>query len=117
MPAGLDLRGFGVSRSGNARDRSRPGQFRHAWVERRFLMSVGSPELDRSVLEGKDRDELVTIATALGEKPPARAKKADIIDLVLRLTGADVPSGPAPDEAAADDKPKARRAPRARAAA
>ena len=80
-------------------------------------MSVGSPELDRSVLEGKDRDELVTIATALGEKPPARAKKADIIDLVLRLTGADVPSGPAPDEAAADDKPKARRAPRARAAA
>jgi transcription termination factor Rho len=80
-------------------------------------MSVGSPELDRSVLEGKDRDELVTIATALGEKPPARAKKADIIDLVLRLTGADVPSGPAPDEAASDDKPKARRAPRARAAA
>ena len=66
--------------------------------------------MDRSVLEGKDRDELVTIATALGEKPPARAKKADIIDLVLRLTGADVPSGPAPDEAAPDDKPKARRA-------
>ena len=48
-------------------------------------MSVGSPELDRSVLEGKDRDELVTIATALGEKPPARAKKADIIDLVRGL--------------------------------
>ena len=50
-------------------------------------MSVDSTALERSALERKDRDELVTIAKALGGKPPARAKKADIVDLVLELTG------------------------------
>jgi transcription termination factor Rho len=38
-------------------------------------------------LEGKDRDELATIAETLGTKPPARASKAKIIDLILDLTG------------------------------
>ena len=42
--------------------------------------------VERSMLERKDRAELVTMATALGEKPPARAKKADIVDLILRVT-------------------------------
>ena len=50
-------------------------------------MSVDSTALERSALERKDRDELLTIAKALGGKPPARAKKADIVDLVLELTG------------------------------
>jgi transcription termination factor Rho len=50
-------------------------------------MSVDSTALERSALERKDRDELLTIAKALGGKPPARAKKADIVDLVLQLTG------------------------------
>jgi transcription termination factor Rho len=49
-------------------------------------MSV-SQQLERSALEGKDRDELHTIAVALGGKPTSRAKKADIIDLILRLAG------------------------------
>ena len=44
-------------------------------------------ELERTALEGKDRDELVAIATALGGKPASRAKKADIVDLILELTG------------------------------
>jgi len=44
-------------------------------------------ELERTALEGKDRDELVAIATALGGKPPSRAKKADIVELILELTG------------------------------
>jgi transcription termination factor Rho len=44
-------------------------------------------ELERSALEAKDRDELVAIATALGGKPASRAKKADIIGLILELTG------------------------------
>ena len=44
-------------------------------------------ELERSALEAKDRDELVAIATALGGKPASRAKKADIIGLILDLTG------------------------------
>ena len=50
-------------------------------------MSVGQ-EFDPSLLERKDRAELVALAEALGEKPPARAKKATIIELILRLVGA-----------------------------
>ena len=37
-------------------------------------MSEGQA-FDKSLLEGKDRNELVAIATSLGQKPPARAKK------------------------------------------
>jgi transcription termination factor Rho len=44
-------------------------------------------ELERSALERKDREELLTIATALGGKPGSRAKKADIVGLILELTG------------------------------
>lgn len=47
---------------------------------------------DISVLEGKDRAELAAIAEQLGEKPGARAKKADIVALILRLVGADAPA-------------------------
>ena len=50
-------------------------------------MSVESQELERSALERKDRDELHTIAVALGGKPGSRAKKADIVDLILDLAG------------------------------
>ena len=41
-------------------------------------------ELRRSTLERKDRDELVTIATALGSKPPSKARKAEIVDLIIK---------------------------------
>jgi len=50
-------------------------------------MSVESTELERSALERKDRDELHTIAVALGGKPGSRAKKADIVDMILELAG------------------------------
>ena len=46
-------------------------------------MADDTIDLERSKLEGKDRAQLVTIATALGTKPPARAKKADIVTLIL----------------------------------
>ena len=39
-------------------------------------MSVESTTLERSALERKDREELTTIAQALGVKPPSRARKA-----------------------------------------
>ncbi|MDQ6698357.1 MAG: hypothetical protein M3Z46_12955, partial [Actinomycetota bacterium] len=48
-------------------------------------MSVDQ-DAERLLLERKDRADLVTMATALGEKPPARAKKADIVELILRVT-------------------------------
>ena len=55
-------------------------------------MSVDSTALERSALERKDRDELLTIAKALGGEPKARVKKADIVDMILDLAG--VGSGP-----------------------
>ena len=44
-------------------------------------------DLERSVLERKERDELATIAGALGMKPGARAKKETLIDQILRGAG------------------------------
>jgi transcription termination factor Rho len=64
-----------------------------------------SPSLERSTLERKDRAELATIAEMLGRKPPSRAKKSDIVDLILELTGVtgatDPAEGGSSDEAAA----------------
>jgi transcription termination factor Rho len=50
-------------------------------------MSVDSTTLERSALERKDREELTTIAQALGAKPSSRARKAEIVQLILELTG------------------------------
>ncbi len=70
----------------------------------------GAPQLERSVLEGKERDELLAIAVALGQKAGARAKKSDLVDVILRATGVDAdPSA----VSASDTKP--RRSPRKRA--
>ena len=55
----------------------------------RFQVNVETTDLERSVLERKDRNELQTIATAMGAKPPSRARKAEIVDLILQqATGA-----------------------------
>ncbi|HEY5154184.1 MAG TPA: transcription termination factor Rho [Acidimicrobiales bacterium] len=89
-------------------------------------MSADTQALERSALERKDRDELHTIATALGGKPGSRAKKADIVNLILELAGV-VPSAasapPSPEEssdqvtdAAEGPAPRTRR-PRGRPAA
>jgi transcription termination factor Rho len=60
-------------------------------------MSVESPEaLERSVLESKDREQLLTIAAALGVKAGSRTRKAEIIDKILEQTGAEAPSAPTP---------------------
>jgi transcription termination factor Rho len=58
-------------------------------------MSVEPSTLERSALERKDREELTTIAQALGAKPPSRARKAEIVQLILELTGVEQPSGAA----------------------
>jgi transcription termination factor Rho len=68
---------------------------------------------DRSVLESKEREELFTIANALGVKVPSRTKKADIITAIVDATAAangDVPepgapgaSGAAPEGGASAD--------------
>ena len=69
-------------------------------------MSVGAGQLERSVLERKTADELHAIATTLGGKPPSRAKKAEVIDLILRLAGV-IEAAPAsePEAEAAEAAP------------
>ncbi len=44
-------------------------------------------QLERSVLEGKERDELQTIAQAMSLKTTSRTKKSDIIDRILEAAG------------------------------
>ena len=43
--------------------------------------------LEQSVLESKDKAQLVAIAAALGMKPAARATKATLIEQILQKTG------------------------------
>ena len=47
---------------------------------------VASGALEQSALVEKDREQLVAIATALGVKSAARAKKADLVDMILEQT-------------------------------
>ncbi|HEV2360569.1 MAG TPA: Rho termination factor N-terminal domain-containing protein, partial [Acidimicrobiales bacterium] len=48
---------------------------------------MSGEQLERSILERKERDELHAIAEAMALKPAARSKKADIIDQILQATG------------------------------
>jgi transcription termination factor Rho len=75
-------------------------------------MSVDSTTLERSALERKDREELTTIAQALGAKPSSRARKAEIVQLILELTGvaSSEPSGAEVATNEAATKPKRARA-------
>jgi transcription termination factor Rho len=76
----------------------------------------GEQQLERSVLEGKEREELHAIAEALGTKPGSRAKKADLIDSILRATGVELGEGGSPNGAAEPAKPRRARTPRTKAA-
>ncbi len=64
--------------------------------------------LERSVLERKERDELATIAQALGLKPTARSTKTAIVDQILRSAGVDTEQSETP-------KPRRGRKPKAEA--
>jgi transcription termination factor Rho len=51
-------------------------------------------QLERSVLERKERDELKAIALAMSLQTNSRSKKADIIDSILRAAGVEVAAEP-----------------------
>jgi transcription termination factor Rho len=53
----------------------------------REKVSVAAQALEQSVLESKDKTQLIAIAEALGVKTSARNKKSDIIDHILQMTG------------------------------
>ncbi|HET9732395.1 MAG TPA: transcription termination factor Rho [Acidimicrobiales bacterium] len=75
----------------------------------------GEPQLERSVLERKERDELHAIAEAVGVRVSARAKKADLIEGILRVTGVEASAPAAASENGAEDRPRRTRARVARA--
>src|SRR5580658_7773052 len=52
-------------------------------------------QLERSVLERKEREELRAIAQAMSLDTNSRSKKADIIDQILRAAGDEVSAGSA----------------------
>jgi transcription termination factor Rho len=91
---------------------------------------MAGEQLERSILERKERDELHAIASAMSLKLTARSKKADIIDVILAATGvgdgpASAPAGSSfadsPSDNSASEAPvteagsKPRRSPRATA--
>ena len=61
-------------------------------IHERGNVSVESQSLERSTLEGKDREQLMSIAKALGGKPGSRARKADIVDLIMQLANVEQPA-------------------------
>ena len=69
---------------------------------------MSEPQLERSVLEAKEREELFAIANALGTRPTSRARKSELVTQILQATGVEVPGSEA-------DRP--RRATRARKSA
>ncbi len=54
---------------------------------------MAEEQLERSILERKEHDELHTIASAMSLTPAPRSRKADIIDLILEATGVDGAEG------------------------
>ena len=74
---------------------------------------MAAEALEKSVLEGKDREQLMAIAQALGVKSVSRAKKAELIDKILEQTATPEPTkkavppadAPAAKSSANDAKP------------
>ena len=50
-------------------------------------VSLETTELSRSKLQRKDRAQLQIIARAMGGRPEPKARKADIVDMILELAG------------------------------
>ena len=67
---------------------------------------MAAQALEQSVLETKDKDQLLAISKALGVKVTARSKKADIISAILATTGGSS-AGEAPDQSASSGAEKA----------
>ncbi|HEX2785558.1 MAG TPA: transcription termination factor Rho [Ilumatobacteraceae bacterium] len=57
---------------------------------------MAAEALEQSMLESKDKEQLLAIAQALGIKTTARAAKATLIDKILETTGGSGPAAAAP---------------------
>jgi len=56
---------------------------------------MSTTELDRSMLDGKDREELHAIAAAVGVKAPTRMRKADLVSAILHAATGQAATGEA----------------------
>lgn len=65
---------------------------------------MAADALEKSVLESKDREQLMAIANALGLKTAARAKKEDIISKILDTVGGSDREAPARGSAKASQE-------------
>jgi transcription termination factor Rho len=65
-------------------------------------------QLERSVLERKEREELRAIADAMALDTNSRSKKADIIDQILRAAGVDSASAESANGATTPARPRTR---------
>src|SRR5437764_13111550 len=54
----------------------------------------GEQQLERSVLDGKERDELLAIAEAMGLKPAARVAKSTLVTQIVQATVVEVGAEP-----------------------
>ena len=54
---------------------------------------MSAAELERSVLDGKDRDELHAIAIAIGVRASTRMRKAELVDAILEAAGGQLAEG------------------------
>ena len=78
---------------------------------------MSAEQLERSVLEGKEREELHAIADALGLRPASRASKATLIGNILKATGVEGDAAPSGSSSASNgdaEKPKRTRTARAK---
>ena len=66
---------------------------------------MAAEALEKSVLEGKDREQLMAIAQALGVKSVSRAKKAELIDKILEQTATPEPTKKEPRRDEAPERP------------
>ena len=62
---------------------------------------MAAEALEQAMLEGKDKDQLLAIAQALGIKTNARVAKATLIAKILETTGAGPTATAAPEAAPA----------------
>jgi transcription termination factor Rho len=65
-----------------------------------------SDTFDRSQLDGKDREQLSEIASALGVKAISRMRKADLVDAIVTATGADNGATSSANGTAATERPR-----------
>jgi transcription termination factor Rho len=77
---------------------------------------VAAEALEQSMLESKDKEQLLAIAQALGIKTTSRAAKATLIDKILETTGGGSPDAVAPSTTNGRSAKPAREIPAAEAA-